>query len=392
MRIGIDVRYLSHGLFGGVHRYVTEIGKTLPVVGTEHEFILYADTKKPFELPDLPANAQVRYLSYRNPVSSFANDLLMRRVMERDHLDIAHFPTNYGFGPSNARTVVTLHDELTLLPLSHVLRSKGTPRTPRVIAMVIYLHLCSVAAIKRADMLLTISGYSKRKILEHCAMPADRIIPIWLAGGEDLGVITDQARLAGVRSRHQLPERFVLADALKNPATLIRAWRRLPADVRNGRKIVFFSRRPDPLPIVREAVNEGIAQLIIRAERPDLVAFFNMAEVFAFPSWIEGFGIPLVEAMACGAPVVASDRGSIPEIAGDAALIADAEDDATFATYLGQLFANPSQAAAMRERGLVRAKQFSWEITARQTLAAYGQLLTLNRRTAASNEHMATAR
>jgi glycosyltransferase involved in cell wall biosynthesis len=96
--------------------------------------------------------------------------------------------------------------------------------------------------------------------------------------------------------------------------------------------------------------------------------------------------------MACGAPVVASDRGSIPEIAGDAALIADAEDDATFATYLGQLFTNPSQAAAMRERGLTRSKQFSWELTARQTLAAYGHLLTLNRRTVASNGPVAAAR
>jgi glycosyltransferase involved in cell wall biosynthesis len=391
MRIGFDARYLSHRLFGGVQRYVYELADNMPREAPDHEFFLYADTKYSFELTDLPSNVTLRLLPYRSPLSSAANDFLMHRAMERDRLDVAHFPTNYGFGPRGARTVVSVHDELTLLPLSHVLRSNGTPRTPRVIAMVIYLHLCSTAAVKRADMLLTISGYSKRQILKHCAMPADRILTVPLAGGADLRRIEDVALLADVRARHALPERFVLADGLKNPAALIRAWKRLPDALRDDRQIVFFSRRPDPLPIVAEAVEQGIARLLVRPSREDLIALFSMAEVFAFPSWIEGFGIPLVEAMSCGAPIVASDRGSIPEVAGDAALISDAEDDAAIAQNLARLLGDPHEAQALRERGLVRSKSFSWSGTARQTIAAYAQALQRGPLTS-RHPHMAESR
>ena len=103
----------------------------------------------------------------------------------------------------------------------------------------------------------------------------------------------------------------------------------------------------------------------------DLIALYSMAEAFAFPSWIEGFGIPLLEAMICGAPVIASDRGAIPEVVGDAGLLADAEDAAAFARHLSVVLGAPEQAQRLRARGFARAAQFSWPITAQQILRAY---------------------
>jgi glycosyltransferase involved in cell wall biosynthesis len=163
----------------------------------------------------------------------------------------------------------------------------------------------------------------------------------------------------------------VLADALKNPAALVRAWRLLPARLREGRQIVFFSRRPDPPAIVGEAVAAGDAVLLLRPAREDLIALYSMAEAFVFPSWIEGFGIPILEAMTCGAPVIASDRGAIPEVAGDAALLADAEDSAAFARHISLLLGTPEAAQRLRERGFVRVAQFSWHDTARRILESY---------------------
>jgi len=138
MRIGIDVRYLSHGLVGGVHTYVRNLVPALLAAGPEHQFILYADTKAPFELRDLSANARVRYLPYRNALSSIASDVVrLRRMMSADRVEVAHFPTNYGFGPRGGATVITLHDAMTLMPLSHTLRSKGTRWNTRARAMTI---------------------------------------------------------------------------------------------------------------------------------------------------------------------------------------------------------------------------------------------------------------
>ncbi len=129
MRIGIDVRYLSHGLVGGVHNYVTHFVPALVSQARDHQIFLYADTKKPFELSDLPQNVTVRYLPWRGGLSSIRHDWSMREIMAQDHLDIAHFPANYGFGPKDARTVITLHDEINLMPWLEIVR--GHPKNPR---------------------------------------------------------------------------------------------------------------------------------------------------------------------------------------------------------------------------------------------------------------------
>jgi glycosyltransferase involved in cell wall biosynthesis len=371
MRIGIDVRYLSHGLMGGVHTYVSHFVPALIDLTTEHQVYLYADTKRPLELDTLPPHVTVRYLAWHSPLSSAYLDLFMRRQMARDRLDVVHFPANYGFGPPGTRTVITLHDALNILPLRHLLTSGGHVKTLRNTAMTVYLHLCTKAALRGATLLMTDSAHAGREIAARSGFDAQKIVPVHHAPPPGVRRITNESVLAAVRRRFELPPSFVLADALKNPAVLVRAWRLLPPDMRAGRQIVFFARHPNPLPIVHEAVAEGEARLLIRPSREDLFALYSMADAFVFPSWIEGFGLPVLEAMTCGAPLIASDRGSIPEVAGDAALICDAEDEVTFARYIEAVLGSPDVAADLRQRGFARAARFSWHKTAGQILQAY---------------------
>ena len=115
MRVGIDVRYLSHGLLGGVHTYVASLVPALLRAAPDDAFYLYADEKAPFELEALPDNAQLRLLPYGSPLSSVANDLRLRDWMARDAVDVAHFPANYGFGPAGARTLHCRHTRPTCL-------------------------------------------------------------------------------------------------------------------------------------------------------------------------------------------------------------------------------------------------------------------------------------
>jgi glycosyltransferase involved in cell wall biosynthesis len=371
MRIGIDVRYLSHGLVGGVHTYMANFVPTLVYLAPTHQFYLYADTKRPFELERLPSHVTLRYLPWHSPLSSVYHDFFMWRQMERDRLDVVHYPANYGFGPPSARTIITVHDALTLTPLSTVLRR--LPKTPRTIAMTVYLHYCSRRALKYAHLLLTVSNQAKYEIARYGQFDPNRIIYAPHAPTPDFRRIDDPKMLADVRQRHKLTYSFVLADGLKNPAVLIEAWRRLPTQSSAGRRIVFFARRPDVLPIVHQAVAAGEAELLIKPSREDLIALYSMAEAFIFPSWIEGFGIPLLEAMVCGAPVIASNRGAIPEVLGDAGLLADAEDAETFSQHIAAVLGSSDLAGQLRERGFARAQQFSWHHTAQRILECYEQ-------------------
>ncbi len=123
MRIGIDVRYLSHGLVGGVHTYIRCFVPPLIRLAAEHQIILYADTKHPLELQNMPNHVTVRYLAWHNPLSSLYNDLFMKHQMSQDRLDLIHFPANYGLVHTNVATVITLHDAINILPLRKYTRS-----------------------------------------------------------------------------------------------------------------------------------------------------------------------------------------------------------------------------------------------------------------------------
>jgi glycosyltransferase involved in cell wall biosynthesis len=375
MRIGIDVRYLSHGLMGGVHTYMTHFVPALVDIAPEHQIYLYADTKRPFELQALPERVVVRYLPWRNPLWSIYNDFFMWRQMAHDRLDVAHFPANYGWGPPGACTVITLHDALNVHPMPQVIRGLGdsNSRNARGIALHSYLHLCTRLALRQADLVLTVSEHARNEIALYSGFDPRRIVPIPHAPTPDLRRIEDPERLAEVRQRHGLARPFVLADGLKNPIVIVKAWRLLSPALRERYQMVFFSRRPDPLPVIREAEEAGHARLLIRPSREDLIALYSMAEAFLFPSWIEGFGIPVLEAMTCGAPVIASDRGSIPEVAGDAALLVDANDAVAMARNIELVLTTPAEAERLRKDGLARAAQFSWRGTAQRILQAYGE-------------------
>lgn len=368
-RIGIDARYLSHGLVGGVHTYVRHFVPALVAAAPEVEVVLYADTKHPFELTDLPPRVTVRLLPWRSPLSTIGHDLLLWRELARDRVDLAHFPANYGLGPSGIPTVLTVHDAINLLPLREIVR--GHPKRPGTLAKMMYLQAWTKVSVRRAAHILTVSEHARRDIARVGRIEPSGITAIPHAPTPDLRRETDPDVLALVRDRYQLAHPFVLADALKNPATLVRAWRLLPATLRERFRIVFFSRRPDVPAVVVDAQRRDGAAVLIGASRPDLIALYSMAEAFVFPSWIEGFGIPVLEAMTCGAPVIASDRGAIPEVAGPAALLADAEDDAAFARHLERILCDADERRRLQGAGFARAQQFTWEGTARAMLGAF---------------------
>lgn len=374
LRVGIDVRYLSHGILGGVHSYVACLVPALIGAAPDYEFFLYADTKAQFELSDLSGNVTVRTLGYRNKLSSFYNDLFrLRQAMSADHLDIAHFPANYGFGPDSARTVITLHDHVNVLPLLEIIR--GHRKNLSTLAMMSYLHYCSSYSVPRADLVITMSEYSRAEILKHVDFDPERLV-VWTNGpSPEVHEITDRATLDDVRQRYELDKPFVIADGIKNPGVLVEAWKLLSPELRDQYDIVFFSRTPAPPQPVFEVVEAGFAKLLVRPADQELRALYSLAHALAFPSWYEGLGLPLLEAMICGTPVVASDRGSIPEVVGEAGLLCDVEDIPGFAQNLTQVLSDPDEHQRLKQLGYARAAKFTWDKTARAYLEFYQRVL-----------------
>jgi len=191
----------------------------------------------------------------------------------------------------------------------------------------------------------------------------------------DIRRIDDGDELAEVRRRLGLTRPFIVAEAFKNPGVLVRAWKLLPCSLREAHEVIFFSRSASVLPVVHEAISAGYARLLVRPARRDLSALYSMACAFVFPSWIEGFGIPLLEAMTCGAPVIASDRGSIPEVVADAAMLIDAEDETALAHHLAHLLEQTPERERWRALGFARAAQFAWPKIAQQALSCYERML-----------------
>ena len=234
-------------------------------------------------------------------------------------------------------------------------------------------------AIERADVLIAISESTRRDLVELLHAPAERIVVTPEAADPDLAPVTDGARLAEVRRRYQLPDRFVLflgaMEPRKNLVRLVEAFNALKPAIRRETWLVVAGAQGWLNDSVRARVESlGLADRVHFAgyvEGGDLAALYSLATVFAYPSLWEGFGLPVLEAMACGTPVLTSDVSSLPEVAGDAAVLVPPTDVDAIADGLTRLLEDTALRADLAARGRRQAARFSWERCARETLAVY---------------------
>lgn len=367
LHVAIDARYLTHGLVGGVHTYLANLVRALAELHAPVRYTLWGDRKAPCDLLPLPDGMDLRLLPWSGPQSSLVNDRRIGQTMRRDGADVLHFPANCGVAPPGVPAVLTLHDAINLLPLHEILR--GHSHQPRVMLTMTYLHLASRRAVQRRPLVITVSEYSRREILRHSRLrPEDvRVVPSAAAAAFRL---LPPSRTAPLRGTLGLRRHVVLADAIKNPECSIGAYRALPPAVRDTTSLVFFSRR-EPGQVVLAAERRGEVIVLRRPAQNELVALYNLANVFLFPSWYEGFGLPVLEAMACGTPVLVSDRGALPEVAGDAGIVHAADDHQAFAASLAALLTDDERRARLRQAAIERAARYSWRRTALETLAIY---------------------
>ncbi len=228
-------------------------------------------------------------------------------------------------------------------------------------------------AVRRAAALLCISEATRRDLVERYPRAAGKAVVTPLAASPALA---RPAGIEAVRAKHGLEGPFVLAagtlEPRKNLVGLMEAWAGL-ADP--GAELVLVGPPGWEMEeIVRRARADRV-RLLGFVPDAELAALYASCAVFAYPSLYEGFGLPVLEAMACGAPVVTSDLSSLPEVAGDAALLVDPRDPAALGAALARLLADPAERSRLSAAGRARAATFTWERTARETLAVYDAVL-----------------
>jgi len=269
------------------------------------------------------------------------------------------------------RSVMTVHD---------LIFERHPEYRPRSYLQRFYRPITQLGT-KRADLVLTVSEATGRDVQAYYRVNCARIRVIGNAVDLTFQRERDPAHLAAVRERYGLPKRFILTVGAgrphKNVETLVEAFARLdpslaPILVIGGE---LDARFPDGVSTRIQA--HGIASRVVRPGRireADLPAVYSLADVFVFPSLVEGFGLPPLEAMACGTPVLASTTLAVSEAVGNAALAFDPRDPTHLATVLSRALSDTSLRTTLSRRGVERVRAFTWERVARETLQAYATI------------------
>lgn len=272
------------------------------------------------------------------------------------------------------RVIVTVHDIIHYLhrsqPEMHIYRH-GIQR---------WFDIFSVRMLKRADMVLASSEFTRQTLIDHAAVLPQRVQVIYL------GVETNRFRPLeipktfyqkyGLDSSYHYILHISTEEARKNVGALIRAFAKVHAQYQDARLLkigrpLYPQQRQANLRLIGELGLENAVIFIDHVPDDDLPLFYNAARVMVLPSLMEGFGFPVLESMACGTPVVCSNAASLPELAGEAALLVHPRDVDGLAQAILSVFVDTSCARQMKERGLQWVRNFTWEATARQTIDIY---------------------
>ena len=386
MKIAINALFLQTPA-NGSGQYLLHLLHALKEVDQQNEYLLLgakpvadngtALTPFPYRISPVPYPARRNENVEKVVWEQFTGPAAARKA----GIDLFHVP--YFAPPLFPRTptVVTIHDVIPLrLPAYQV----GT-------MVKAYMRLVTHAA-HNAMLIITVSQHARQDMMDALHLPAERIRVTYEAAGGEYKPITDPALLAQVRARYGVGERYIFylggLDQRKNVPQLVRAFAHLYKQLEqpdlqllisgnpDKQKGPFF---PDPRPI---AAQLGISdQVIYRfVEDEDKPAMYSGASLYVFPSLYEGFGLPPLEAMSCGAPVVCSNRTSLPEVVGDAAITVDPNDTQALVEAMRNVLTDRALREDLCGRSVQRAAQFSWRKTATETLAVYQEAVARSKK------------
>jgi glycosyltransferase involved in cell wall biosynthesis len=367
MRIAIDARKLHDY---GIGTYVRNLLKQLARLDRGDEYVVICKPEDAALAASLGPNFQA--IPDRSRPYSIAEQLTVPLDLHRQRVDLLHEP-HYVLPPLvPCAAVVTIHDCIHL-------------RFPQYLpnrAAHVYARAFLWTATHQADRIITVSEASKRDILQYFRIPPERVEVIYNGIDDRYWLPPDEEQIERVRQRYQLTDQFLLYAGNirphKNLERLIEAFHQLRRGEFEHLKLLIIGDEISKYATLRRAVHRYKLHKHVRflGFVPDetLAALYRLAAVFVFPSLYEGFGLPPLEAMASGTPVVTSNVSSLPEVVGDAALLIDPYDAEAIAGGVRMVLSDPTLRDDLRARGQKRAREFSWERSVGRVREIYSEV------------------
>jgi glycosyltransferase involved in cell wall biosynthesis len=372
VKVGFDGTPLL-GQRSGVGNYTGRLLAALLETNPGWEYRLYSN--RPLGQLEPALARTIQATSYFPPSRWLWMQTVLPYVISRFRPDVCHFTNALAPLWQPRPFVLTIHDASLFLYRQY---------HPTARLLTIRLLLPMVA--RRASAIVTVSKHARQDLIRVLRLAPDKVHLVYEAAPADYHPVTDASVLMAVRRRHNLPEKFLLyvgtLEPRKNLVRLVRAFAHLR---RHGcAHHLVLAGPPGWLmqDFEREIERLDLQQVVHPlgyVPTGDLPALFSMATVFVFPSLYEGFGLPPLEAMACGTPVITSNNSSLAEVCADAALLVDPHDEIALADGLEKLLADAEWRLELGRRGLRRVKDFSWNRAAQETAAIYHDVLRTSR-------------
>lgn len=374
MKIAINTLPLLSPLTG-VGNYTYQIAKTLREIDRTHEYTYFQgyytsnlispgeNPRTLYHLKEIVRKIPLLGTAARN-LRGFANYFSSRQF------DL-YFEPN--FIPIN---VPARHIIVTIPDFSFALFPEWHPRDK-----VRYFQKHFWQKIKKAERIIVISDFIRNEAIQHFRLPEERLTTIHLGVDREVFKLYDPQDLWPIKQKYHLPENFILfvgsIEPRKNLMNLLRAYRDLEESIRREVKLVLVG--------FKGWENEAIASLIKKLKsdvfylgyvpEADLGKIYNLAQLFVYPSLYEGFGLPPLEAMACGCPVVVSNVASLPEVCGDAAFYVNPQDIQSIAEGIHRCLTSSTSRESLKSKGLERCRLYSWQKSAEEHFKVFEEVI-----------------
>ncbi len=372
-RIGINARYLQRQITG-IERYALELIKNLALLDDVNKYVLFFNSHEPLSTVVEKYNFETYVTSIPTKFRFFRilwEQFWLAHELEINDINIFHGPSFLAPLKKTCKYVIMIHDlSFFKYPESFTLENK------------LYFKFFLQRSIKNADAIIVNSNATKKDVVHYFNVDPKNIHVTYLAVDDKYHPLTDFSKAEQVKRKYNLPDKFILFTGVlsprKNLESTLLAFCLLKRKRKYPHKFVVVGKKGwlyDPIFEKIKLLNLQ-KEVIFTDYVPEEVLpyFYNLADVFVLASLYEGFGLPIIEAMACGCPVITSNLSSMPEIAGDAALLVDPVKVDEIMNAMERIISDAELRKSLIERGFEQVKKFSWKTTAEKTLEIYDKL------------------
>lgn len=379
MKIGIEGQRLSRLKKHGMDMVALELIRNLQAIDTTNEYVVFMqpgedeDVIKPtpnFKIVKLDGGSYPKW-----------EQIALPKAALKEGCQILHCTSNTAPVFSKIPLVVTLHDIIYME--SSYLKILNSSATLYQKFGNMYRKLVVPAILKKSKKVITVSHFEKNRIADFFGMSGDkRLTAVYNGVSEHFIPVTDEVELTRVKQKYNLPDHFIFflgnTDPKKNTKGTLKAFSDFSKTHSEFKLVMLDYDLAELKKILNEIGNPALIHSIVLTgyvKNTDLPAIYSQSKVFLYPSLRESFGIPMLEAMACGVPVITSNTSSMPEVAGDAAFIIDPYNTNQITDALAKLVSDNQLRTHLIERGLIRAKQFTWKAMAENVLSIYNEII-----------------